>query len=225
MIVLWTILVILVLFLVFDTPVPEGPPKRICGYSDESADYIEPKVYENVITDAERDYILQKAEPSFARSGVVGSAQPSDVRTSETAWIPKDDPVVGPMMKRICDQFGVPIENSEQLQVVRYKPGTYYREHHDSCCDDTDSCVDFAAKSGQRIRTILVYLNDDFTGGATHFPTLNRQLKAPPKGAVVFYPMSNSGALACHPKALHAGMPVESGTKYICNIWIRERPA
>lgn len=216
--------VIMVIMLVLFEEVG-APMKRVCGYCDESVDYIEPQVYEDVITEDEKKYILETAEPLFTRSGIVGSSQPSDVRTSDTAWLPKDDPVVGPMMQRICKQFQVPFENSEQLQVVRYKPGTYYREHHDSCCDDQDSCVEFAAKTGQRIRTILLYLNDEFTGGATNFPALNKQLKAPPRGAVVFYPMSNSGPLACHPKALHAGMPVESGTKYICNIWIRERPA
>ena len=26
----------------------------------------------------------------------------------------------------------------------------------------------------------------------------------------------------CHPLALHKGTPVESGVKYVCNIWIRE---
>lgn len=217
------LVIMIILLLLYDGP--ESQTGRVCGYADDSADYIEPQVYEDVITEEEKIYILEKAEPLFTRSGVVGSAQPSDVRTSDTAWLQKDDPVVGPMMQRICKKFNVPFENSEQLQVVRYKPGTYYKEHHDSCCDDQDSCVEFAARSGQRIRTILLYLNDDFTGGSTNFPTLNKQLKAPPRGAVVFYPMSNSGPFACHPKALHAGMPVESGTKYICNIWIRERPA
>lgn len=198
--------------------------KKVCGYSDESEEYIEPEVFENVVTEDERAYILETAEPHFARSAVVGSSEPTDVRTSDTAWISKDDPIVGPMMRRICDQFKVPFENAEQLQVVRYKPGTYYREHHDSCCDEQESCVDFAGRTGQRIRTILVYMNDDFTGGATNFPKLNLQLKAPPRGAIVFHPMTASGPLMCHPKALHAGLPVESGVKYICNIWIREKP-
>lgn len=214
------LLVVMIVLLLFER---DEVKLRVCGYAPDDADYIEPEVHEDVITDDERAYILEQAEPKFARSGVVGSDSPSDVRTSETAWLQKDDPVIGPMMRRICKQFGVPFENSEQLQVVKYKPGTYYREHHDSCCDDVDSCVEFAAMHGQRIRTILVYLNDDFTGGETNFPALNLKIKAPPKGAVVFHPMARN-QMACHPKALHAGMPVESGVKYVCNIWIREKP-
>lgn len=193
-------------------------------YSDIADEYIEPQVFENIITEAEQKYILEKAEPSFSRSSVVGTEGPSESRTSETTWIDKGDPIVGPMMKRICDQFGVPVENSESLQIVKYKPGTYYKEHHDSCCDDTDACKKFAGNSGQRILTVLVYLNDNFEAGETHFPTLEKKLKAQPRGAVVFHPMSKAHPEACHPKALHAGLPVSSGEKYICNIWIREKP-
>lgn len=203
-------------------------PKKTGGegvfkYASDKDEYIEPQVFEDVITEEEQRYILEKAEPLFARSSVVGSDKPSEVRTSETAWLHKDDPTIGALMKRICDQFGVPVENSESLQVVKYKPGTYYREHHDSCCDDNEACRNFAGSAGQRIRTILLYLNDDFEGGETHFPTLNKKLKAPPRGAVVFHPMSKTTPEACHPKALHAGLPVSSGQKYICNIWVREK--
>jgi prolyl 4-hydroxylase len=197
-------------------------PKKT-GYTSLDEAYIDPAVYEDVITEEEQQYILKTAEPMFARSSVVGSDKPSDARTSETAWIHKDDAVVGPMMQRICDQFGVPLENAESLQIVKYMPGTYYREHHDSCCDDNDTCKNFSANAGQRIRTILLYLNDDFTGGETGFPTLDMKLKAPPRGAVMFYPMAKNNPEACHPKALHAGLPVDTGVKYICNIWIREK--
>jgi prolyl 4-hydroxylase len=209
--------IVVVLLLVFFT----GTTTKT-GYASADDAYIEPAVYEDVITAEEQEYILKTAEPLFARSSVVGSDKPSDARTSETAWIHKDDAVVGPMMQRICDQFGVPVENAESLQIVKYKPGTYYREHHDSCCDDNDTCKNFAGTAGQRIRTILLYLNDNFTGGETGFPTLDKKLKAPPRGALVFHPMSKDNPGACHPKALHAGLPVESGEKYICNIWVRE---
>lgn len=218
------ILVVVTVILVLILILTWVPRRAVSGYSLEDDDYIEPEVFTDVITEDEKNYILQQAESRFARSGVVGSSEPSDVRTSETAWLDKSDPIVGPMMRRICDRFDVPFENSEQLQVVRYKPGTYYREHHDSCCDEGQACEDFAAQSGQRIRTILVYLNNEFTGGETNFPSLGLKLKAEPKGAIVFYPMDNVGKNMCHPKALHAGLPVESGEKYICNIWIREKP-
>jgi len=40
----------------------------------------------------------------------------------------------------------------------------------------------------------------------------------------VFYSLQTpESGNQCHPLSLHAGMPVTSGQKYICNIWIRER--
>jgi hypothetical protein len=39
----------------------------------------------------------------------------------------------------------------------------------------------------------------------------------------VFHPLDKENK-RCHPYALHAGLPVKSGIKYICNIWIRETP-
>lgn len=219
---MWSVFVIftLLLILVF---VKLRLGNRVLVYSHENDRYTEPTLHMNIITDEENKYIIDKSKSLFTTSTTVGSDKPTEVRTSETAWIHKDDPVVGPMIKRICDQFQLPVDNAESLQIVKYKPGAYYREHHDSCCDNNDSCKKFSENSGQRIRTILVYLNDEFEGGETHFPNLDKKLKAPRNGAIVFYPMSTDTPHACHPKALHAGLPVTSGEKYVCNIWIRER--
>jgi prolyl 4-hydroxylase len=40
---------------------------------------------------------------------------------------------------------------------------------------------------------------------------------------LLFHPLEKKGG-KCHPYALHAGMPVTSGEKYIANIWLREKP-
>jgi prolyl 4-hydroxylase len=155
---------------------------------------------------------------------VGGGGQPNAVRTSDTAWLENDDPVVNKIIKKAAELTGVATSNIEHLQVVRYKPGTFYKEHHDSCCDPTDSCLDFEKRGGQRIGTLLVYLNSDFTDGETHFPKWNGgvKLKADPGSAIFFRPMATNSA-QCHPQALHAGLPISSGTKYVCNAWVRER--
>jgi prolyl 4-hydroxylase len=190
------------------------------GYSKYSDEYILPVEHPNFITKKEADYILQTAAPMFKESLVV-SGKDEDIRKSETAWIEKTDPVVKNIVKRVCDLTGYPFKNAESVQVVKYEPSGYYNEHHDSCCDDVKGCTDFDDRGGQRVRTMLLYLSDDFEGGSTRFPELNREYKPVKCGGLLFHPLEKNGN-RCHPYALHAGMPVISGTKYIANIWIRE---
>jgi prolyl 4-hydroxylase len=190
------------------------------SYAPDDAEYIEPEIYPNIISPEEGEYILEKAIPQFSDS-VILSGSSDSIRKSKTAWLYKDDPVVHQIYERLAHKFHFDIDNAEALQVVKYEPKGFYVQHHDSCCDDNQSCIDFSRTSGQRILTILIYLNDDFTGGTTEFPILGKHFKAPKYGALVFHPLAKDSN-QCHRKALHKGVEVESGTKYICNIWVRE---
>jgi len=194
---------------------------RSRGYETHESVWDGPQMVHGILEPHECDYIISKAESSFARSTVVGIDGPDESRTSETAWVSKDDPVARKILERACELTGKSYENTEDLQVVRYKPGTYYRAHHDACCEETEACSLFENKGGQRVGTLLVYLNDDFTDGETHFPDFgDLKMKAPPGSAIFFKPLGSEDK--CHPKALHAGLPISSGTKYVCNAWVRE---
>ena len=77
----------------------------------------------------------------------------------------------------------------------------------------------FAANGGQRVVTVLVYLNDVREGGATKFPTLNLEVK-PRKGmALVFFPATTDGFL--EKMVLHAALPAVD-TKFVSQVWIRQ---
>jgi len=191
------------------------------GYASESDDYIKPIILNNIVTPQEANHIIEKAIPLFKKSNVLGGFV-EDIRKSETAWLKKDDPIVRNIFQRLSESFDFAIENTEDLQDVRYEPGGFYNEHHDSCCDDSDHCRNFVKKSGQRVLTILIYLNDEFEDGHTDFPNLGISLKAEKYGGIVFRPLENGGK-RCHPHALHKGTPVTSGVKYICNVWVREK--
>jgi prolyl 4-hydroxylase len=102
---------------------------------------------------------------------------------------------------------------AESLQVVRYRAGEEYTAHHD-----------FVYPSQQlwyqptRFATLLLYLNDDFTGGHTVFPrAVTRDFHdgvriRPQKGtAVLFYSMLPDGNM--DDRSQHASEPVLSGEK------------
>jgi len=191
------------------------------GFTRDDASWEHPRIVEDVLTPNECKYIIDKAEPMFSRSTVVGVEGADASRTSQTAWIPKTDPVAQKVFEKALEHTGKTLAECEDLQVVKYEPGTYYREHHDSCCDGSQGCLDFEKEGGQRVATLLVYLNSDFTDGETHFPNLDLKLKADPGSAILFRPLGSDEA-KCHPKALHAGLPISSGVKYVCNAWVRE---
>jgi prolyl 4-hydroxylase len=197
------------------------------GFCDINDAYEHPSELPNFITPLEGVYILEKATPLFSESTIV-SGTDNNIRKSQTAWLPKSDPIVRNIIQRVCEMTNHPFENAEEMQVVKYDPDGYYNEHHDSCCENDPNCIEFEKRGGQRVVTMLIYLSDGFTGGGTHFPNLSKTYKPPKWGALLFYPMQRDSPIdgsqrKAHPLALHAGMPVESGQKYIANVWIRER--
>jgi prolyl 4-hydroxylase len=197
------------------------PWRKARGFADKTAAWDPPVEVGQILTPEECKAIIDFAEPKFTRSTLVAADAVDDTRTSETAWLSRDHDLSRKILAKARELTGMPFENCEDIQVVRYKPGTYYKPHHDSCCEDNEHCIKFEDEGGQRVGTLLVYLNDDYEEGWTAFPDANLKLKAPPGGGVFFRPLGKDD-WRCHPMALHGGMPVKNGTKYLCNVWVRE---
>lgn len=193
---------------------------RYLKYAEYDDPYENPYILSNILTPEQCKMIIDKSKDILENSNVL-SGYNSKIRNSKQTWLSKNDPLIKPIYEELSRMFNIPIENAEDLQVVRYRPNQYYNEHHDSCCDDNDACYNFVKRGGQRILTVLIYLNNDFTDGETYFPELNRKIKANIGDAIIFRPLAKDSN-DCHPKALHAGLPVSSGEKWIANIWFRE---
>ena len=220
-IVLFIIIVVLLVIYWCTDEVEDVVETKYRGFCPESDPWEMPLPVENILTPEECEEIIKIAQGRFQRSGIVGQPGPNDVRTSETAWIPKTEPIVAKVLAKVCELTGKTIDHCEEMQVVRYHTGQYYRPHHDSCCDPNDSCIHFEKNGGQRIGTLLIYLNNDFEAGETEFPGLRSKFRAQAGTGIFFRPMNKSGE-QCHPLALHGGLPPTNGIKYACNIWVRE---
>ena len=125
-------------------------------------------------------------------------------RTSETAWL--NGPDVAWLSARVAKHSSTPACIQQQVQVVRYKTGGFFTPHYDHCV------------SSDRIHTYLMYLNDDFEGGETHFPVIDKTI-LPKKGKLAkFTNIDNKGSvIKC---SYHGGNKVVSGVKWICTVWI-----
>ncbi len=166
--------------------------------------------------------IITSAEEKLAPSGLLGT-QREDYRTSSGAWLGADDvPEVQQKLRQlVIDITGLPAENQENIQVLRYEPGQEYRQHQDFWHPGTDYYDAQMARGGQRAWSVLVYLNDVPEGGGTRFPNLGIDV-LPKTGKVLAWQNTIDGEL--NYDSMHAGLPVIAGTKWVAVTWVREQP-
>mmetsp|Transcript_11604 Transcript_11604/g.16417 ORF Transcript_11604/g.16417 Transcript_11604/m.16417 type:complete len:314 (+) Transcript_11604:325-1266(+) len=151
--------------------------------------------------------------------GSFGSTQSSS-RTSWNAWCEKEcleDPTTINVSEKIVNLTGIPDENSEHLQLLRYYEGQFYRTHHDFIDHQIHR------PTGPRILTIYLYLNDVEEGGGTRFPRLDLTVM-PKRGMALIWPsVYDSDLIKLDPRTHHEALPVGKGIKYGANGWIHLR--
>lgn len=89
---------------------------------------------------------------------------------------------------------------NERFRFYRYEPGQYFAWHYDGCFRRNEI--------EESLYTLMVYLNDDFTGGETKF-----ELKYPHEQVVVT-PKKGMALLFEHYQ-FHEGSAVTAGIKYV----------
>jgi prolyl 4-hydroxylase len=142
------------------------------------------------------------------------------VRISKQCWLKDlDDPILAVISERVAKITRTDLKSQEEFQVVKYDQGGFYKPHYDACNKETDDCVRLNKGLGPRYITVIMYLNDDFEGGETHFPNIKTSIKPEIGKAAIFYNVDNDGEIL--PKSLHGGLDVRNGDKWIANKWIR----
>ena len=89
--------------------------------------------FENLVT-AEEAAAMIAACPNFERS--MAGDQLSPVRTSTQCWCDEkagcmNNTIVHGLTERILTVTGLPYNNAEYFQVLRYEAGQFYKQHHD----------------------------------------------------------------------------------------------
>ena len=175
--------------------------------------YPKPVVIENFLSENERIHIKQEAKSKLQVSTVDKDRRVDEqIRKSETAWLSTEDPIVRSVVERCVSRTDRPIENCEQLQVLRYTEGGHYNPHQDVFYQDKN----------KRLYTFIIALNDEYEGGETAFPYLNEKYKLNAGDALFFHTLDNYGLDTTD--ALHGGQPVKSGEKWVCNLWVHKYP-
>ena len=180
-------------------------------------------VFGGLLSDDECDLLVAAAAPRMARSETVvidtGGNEINPARTSEGMFFGRGEtPLCARIEARIAALLQWPVLNGEGLQVLHYQPGAEYKPHHDYFDPAQPGMAAVLARGGQRLGTLVIYLNTPERGGATTFPDVALEV-SPIKGNAVFFSYDRPQA---NTQTLHGGAPVLAGDKWVATKWLRE---
>lgn len=181
-------------------------------------------VFGGLLSAGECDELVSLARTRLARSATLnldtGADELHEARTSEGMFFKRGaNALCERIESRIAALTDWPLENGEGLQVLRYGPGAQYKPHHDYFDPQKSGTDRILKRGGQRVASLVIYLNTPKHGGATTFPDVNFEV-APIKGNAVFFSYDRPHPMT---RTLHGGAPVIEGEKWVATKWLRER--
>jgi prolyl 4-hydroxylase len=204
---------------------PEAPEVTINDHTIHvslSVDMPALRVLEGILTEQECTELIALAQPRLQRALTVDSDGRNQVdhrRTSEGMFFTLNElPLIGRIEQRLAALLGVPVNHGEGLQILHYLPGQEYEPHYDWFDPELPSFGPVTAVGGQRIASVVMYLNTPEQGGGTAFPELGLTVTAR-RGSAVYFAYEGGDH-----SSLHTGLPVLRGEKWIATKWLRERP-
>ena len=180
-------------------------------------------VFGGLLSEAECDAVMAAAGARLARSETVAAkregSEVNSARTSEGMFFERgENEVVARVERRIASLLNWPLRNGEGLQVLRYRVGAEYQPHYDYFDPRHASSKAILERGGQRVATLVMYLNTPARGGATVFPDIKLDVMAQKGNAVFFsYDRPDPATLT-----LHGGAPVVEGEKWVATKWLRQ---
>lgn len=181
-------------------------------------------VLADLLSAEECELLVAAARPRLARSLTVqtltGGDELNPDRTSDGMFFNRgESPLIARIEARIAALVNWPVERGEGIQVLRYGPGAEYKPHYDYFDPAERGTPALLNRGGQRVATLVMYLNEPVRGGATVFPDAGLEVM-PQRGHAVFFSYDRPSPAT---RSLHGGAPVIEGEKWIATKWLRER--
>jgi prolyl 4-hydroxylase len=181
-------------------------------------------VLDQLLSNDECDELILRSREKLARSTAVDPAtgQPTVIKNRSsfgTYFLNEEDEFIASIDRRISQLLRWPIDHSEGIQILRYEIGGEYRPHFDYFPPDQPGSGAHVSHGGQRIATLIMYLNDVDDGGETIFPAVGLSV-VPGRGRAVYFGYCDD-CDQIDPLTLHGGAPVRAGEKWIATKWLR----
>jgi prolyl 4-hydroxylase len=183
-------------------------------------------LFGDLLSPGECEALIEMSRGKLERSNVVdrqtGRYERHPDRTSEGTYFRRaENELIERIEKRIAELTGCPIERGEPIQVLHYGPGNEYKPHFDYFDPADSGNRKVLSMGGQRVGTLIMYLNDVQGGGSTVFPDIGLDV-LPRRGNAVFFAYSDDEGRLDR-RTLHGGSPVGAGEKWIATKWLRQR--
>jgi prolyl 4-hydroxylase len=167
-------------------------------------------------------YGAPRLEPVCVVDPQSGEDVIDELRNSEGVFFHfAETPLIARIEKRIERITGIPAENGEGIQLLRYRPGAQHTPHFDFLFPGIEKNRKSIERSGQRIATLIMYLNNVEAGGETLFTECGFSV-LPRKGNALYFQYGNRLGQTDTASA-HAGTPVLAGEKWIATKWLHPR--
>jgi prolyl 4-hydroxylase len=182
--------------------------------------------FDDVLTHEECDELVRLSNIKLKRSTTVDPVTGKesiikDRSSYGTFFNFQENEFIATLDRRVSNLMNWPPENGEGLQVLNYKSGGEYKPHFDFFPSHELGSRHHIAKGGQRVSTLIIYLNEVKEGGETIFPEIGLSV-VPKKGSAVYFEYCNSLGQTDR-STLHGGAPVVAGEKWIATKWMREK--
>ncbi|MBT4985452.1 MAG: 2OG-Fe(II) oxygenase [Ilumatobacter sp.] len=169
------------------------------------------EVHDNVFAGPDAVIDAIRDHPEWRRSPVGTSPTESDIRTSESLFLPfisyshpesihQFAKSVANLLTDYAQRYAVQFSNFEPISFNRYLPGQDFRAHTDYF------------EGSNRVISAIAYLNTVNGGGMTNFIYHGKEVDAV-AGRVTVFPSNYLFA--------HAALPPTTDTKYSAAFWVR----
>lgn len=178
-------------------------------------------LFEGFVSPDECDALIEATRERLAPIPVGGPAGElqivSRLRSSRGARLRvRESELARRIIGRAAELLDWPATHFEDVAVQQYRIGEEFRPHVDYFARGSEGL----RWGGQRLATMLVYLNTPVGGGCTDFPNAGLRV-LPVQGRAVSFTYPDRS----FPNAtLHAGRPVTAGEKWIATLWMRQGP-
>lgn len=155
----------------------------------------------------------------------------------------RSDSAVTSVITKLANYTGLPTSHQTRPLLFKYEVGGQYVTRADffSCLspsrtqqlsESQDTSYfewkkSFIQQGGQRLKSMIIFLNDDFDGGSIQFAPTSTVI-APQKGKAIIFDVvqpgitDENGDLVMDTNMFYADNLVTSNSKYTLHIWIRE---